>query len=91
MRLNPKNVLAHIDLGVALSKKSDWNGMIAEEREALKLNPKADFAHYALGVGLEQTGNRDEALQEYRAAYELNPKNPNYQKAYDRLLKGAKR
>jgi tetratricopeptide (TPR) repeat protein/Tol biopolymer transport system component len=84
--LEPGNVLAHASLGYALGKSGDSNGEIAEYREALRLNPNDAGAHYLLGFALERKRNGQEALQQYRAAYQLNPLDPDYRKAYERLL-----
>ncbi|HMD85725.1 MAG TPA: tetratricopeptide repeat protein, partial [Terriglobia bacterium] len=85
--LDPSNEEAHRSLGAAIGVKNDWDGEIAEEREAIRLQPNDASAHYLLGFALEQKRNFPEALQQYRAAYELNPQGPNYQKAYQRLVK----
>jgi Flp pilus assembly protein TadD len=74
-------------LGTALGVKKDWDGEIAEEREALRLNPNNASAHYCLAFALEHKHNPEEALQEYRKAYELNPQNRDYRKDYERLVK----
>ncbi len=87
LRSNPNDDKAHSRLGFALGVKKDWDGMMAEEREALRLNPNNADAHYFLGFALEHKHNPQEALQEYHTAYELNPQGPNYQKAYERLVK----
>lgn len=87
LRLNPKLAAAHCGLGVALGNKGDLNGMISEEREALRLNPNSARAHYNLGAALERKQDLRESLQEYRIAYELNPEEPDYRKAYERLMK----
>ena len=42
--MNPRNDLAHSNLGDALGKKGDWDGEITEEREALRLNPNLTAA-----------------------------------------------
>jgi tetratricopeptide (TPR) repeat protein len=47
---------AHDNLGAALGKKGDWDGEIAEEREALRLNPNNGPAHVNLGVALFNKG-----------------------------------
>jgi len=75
LRLNLNNDWAHVDLGVALGNKGDWDGEIAEERAALRLNPKNDMAHVDLGVALGGKGDWDGAIAEERAALRLNPKN----------------
>jgi len=75
LRLNLNNDWAHVDLGVALGNKGDWDGEIAEERAALRLNPKNDMAHVDLGVALGGKGDWDGAIAEERAALRLNPNN----------------
>jgi Flp pilus assembly protein TadD len=56
LRLNPNNETAHINLGVALGKKGDWDGAIAEGREALRLYEKNESAHVYLGGILAEKG-----------------------------------
>lgn len=84
--LDGNNVLAHANLGYALGKQGDFNGEIAQYREALRLNPNDAGAHYLLGCALERRGDSPEALQQYRAAYQLNTLDPDYRRAYERLL-----
>jgi Flp pilus assembly protein TadD len=72
---------------VALGNEGDWDGAIAEYREALHLNPNNGNAHYFLAMALERKGNNEEALAEYRAAHELAPQNPLYRQGYERLLR----
>ena len=67
--------------------KGDWDGEIAEDREALRLNPNNASAHNNLGFALEKKGDRRGALEEYRAAYMLDPKNATYKQNYERLLR----
>jgi tetratricopeptide (TPR) repeat protein len=86
LSLDSSNVLAHANLGYALGKLGNLDGEIAEYRQALRLNPNDAGAHYLLGFALERKRNSPEALQQYRAAYQLNPLDPDYRKAYERLL-----
>jgi tetratricopeptide (TPR) repeat protein len=88
--LNPDGPSAHVGLGVALARKGDWDGEIAEEREALRLNPNNALAHAGLGLGLEVKGDRRCALEEYRAAYTLDPNNAEFKQAYERLLQPSR-
>ena len=67
-------------------RKGDWDGAIAEEREALRLNPNNASAHSNLGLALEKKGDLRGALEEYRAAYMLDPKEARYKQNYERLL-----
>lgn len=91
MRLNPNNENAHVYLGMALGNKNDWNGEIAEDRDALRLNPNNALAHNGLGFAKEKEGDRQGALNEYRAAHTLDPKNATYKHNYERLLRRVKR
>ena len=86
LRLDGNNDLAHTNLGLALGQKGDLVAAMAEEREALRLNPNNALAHFCLGYDFEAKGDLGGALQEYRAAYELNPKDPNFRRAYERLV-----
>jgi Flp pilus assembly protein TadD len=45
---------------MALGKKGDSDGAIAEEREALRLNPDNDAAHNNLGLALGKKGDGTE-------------------------------
>jgi Flp pilus assembly protein TadD len=81
-----KNDWVRYNLGKALGREGDLNGMIAEYREALRLKPNSADAHYNLGFALEHMHNPLEALKEYRTAYELEPQNLDYREAYERLL-----
>ena len=58
-----------------LGTNGDWDGEIAEEREALRLNPNNEMAHVNLGVALGGKGDWDGAIAEEREALRLNPKN----------------
>ena len=40
VRLDPENAELHVDLGAALGSRGDWDGEIAEEREASALEPE---------------------------------------------------
>jgi Flp pilus assembly protein TadD len=77
--VNPKNDGAHVAHGMALAKKGDLDGAIAEFREAVRLNPKNENAHLYLGWALTKKGDWDGAIAEYREAQRLNPKNENAQ------------
>ena len=49
LRLNPSVDAAHLNLSAALGAKGDWDGTIAEEREALR---SMMFEAYRLQGGL---------------------------------------
>jgi tetratricopeptide (TPR) repeat protein len=65
--------MAHANLGLALGSTGDWDGMINEEREALRLNPNNDLAHADLGFALGNKGDMDGKIAEEREALRLNP------------------
>jgi len=67
--------LAHALLGLALANKDDWDGAVAEYREALRLDPNDGLMHLGLGLALWGKGNWDGAITEYREALRLNPNN----------------
>ena len=82
LRLTPEDVEAHVNLGVALGKKGDWDGEIAEDRKALRLNPELAVAHFkpwrrALGKKDDSQG----AAAEFREARRLKPDDPDIRKA----------
>jgi tetratricopeptide (TPR) repeat protein len=62
-----------VNSGVALENKGDWDGAIAEYREAIRLNPNSDLAHTHLGFALWEKGDWDGAMAEYREVLRLNP------------------
>ena len=73
LRLDPEDADLHVNLGKALGRKGDLDGVIAEYREGLRLNPSNDSAHYSLGLALRDKGEWDGAVVEYREALRLNP------------------
>jgi Flp pilus assembly protein TadD len=99
LRMNPDDKPAVQNLCMGYLMQGYWEGlkwqfplepMIDDLKEVVRLGPNNDYAHYQLGTMLEKTHNRKEAFEEYRAAYKLKPENPDYQKAYERLLKHVK-
>jgi len=74
LRLNPRNVEAHNDLGLCLSDLGRTGEAIAQFEEALRLNPSAAEAHNNLGGCLAKTpGRLDEAIAHFREALRINP------------------
>jgi tetratricopeptide (TPR) repeat protein len=60
-------------LGLALKRKGDLDGGIAESHEAIRLNPDLAGEHYNLGLELATKGDWDGAIVEFRKALHLNP------------------
>jgi len=73
LRINPKNALAHNNLGNALAQKGLFEGAIREYREAIQLDPYYTMAYYNLGIALSKKGLPDEAIKEYRHALKTDP------------------
>lgn len=82
----PLSAEDHLKRGDELRSERNWDGAIAEYRDAVRLNPKNGDPHYNLGVVLEKKRDLEGALNEYRAAYSLNPQNAGFKENYERLL-----
>ncbi len=75
IKLDPKLVSAHYNLGVILgSHKRDYDAAIACFRQVLELDPKYAVAHEGLGAALRAKGQMVAAIAEYREAIKLDPK-----------------
>ncbi len=71
----PVSAEDHLKRGNELRSKNDWDGAIAEYREALRHDPKNGDAHYNLGVALGRKGDLTGEIAEFGEALRLNPKN----------------
>ncbi|MGB9485980.1 MAG: SUMF1/EgtB/PvdO family nonheme iron enzyme, partial [Terriglobia bacterium] len=63
----------HLLKGDALFSKADFDGAIAEYREAMRLKPDVADAHGLRGLELEREGDFDGAIAEYREMVRLRP------------------
>lgn len=70
VELDPGLTDAHINLGVLLHERSDYEGAEVCYRLALRGSPDSATAAYNLGVVLEDLGKPDEAMEVYRRAIE---------------------
>jgi Flp pilus assembly protein TadD len=72
---NTKAQLAekHYLKGYTLFSNNDFDGAIAESREAMRLKPDFADAHGLLGLALEQKADLDGAIAEYREGIRLKP------------------
>jgi tetratricopeptide (TPR) repeat protein len=68
IELDPKNAIAHGNLGNALSGKKQLDEAIREFRRAIELDPKSAQTHCTLAGALGDKKELDEAIREYRAA-----------------------
>ncbi|MCB9581733.1 MAG: rhomboid family intramembrane serine protease [Polyangiaceae bacterium] len=79
VELEPKDPIAHYDLGLALENLQDYDGAIAELGRAFELEPSDDrkralaLCHYNKGVMLAGKKDTAGAIDEYRRALELLP------------------
>jgi Flp pilus assembly protein TadD len=76
IELDPKNDIAHWELGRAFKEQGDSDGAIAEYREVVRLRPESVDAHLDLGNMLVAIGNVDDALTEMHEAIRLAPQDP---------------
>jgi tetratricopeptide (TPR) repeat protein len=63
--LDPRNILAQINLGAALTAKGRLDEADRHYRAALAVSPRLPGVHEALGANLVKLGLRDEAIRVY--------------------------
>ena len=68
-----RNILAHIDLGVALCDAGRTDEAIEQYHVALRYNPDDALAHDDLGVALKRKGDLAGSIREYQQALQLQP------------------
>ena len=75
VRLDPKGATAHHNLGLVLQEKGDFEGAVAEYREAVKFEPSSYWGWVNMGVLLcDRLGRYDEAIAAFREAIRIDPK-----------------
>jgi arylsulfatase A-like enzyme/Tfp pilus assembly protein PilF len=70
---DPKNGLAHENIGVVHLGAREYDPAETELRQAIDLDPRLAGAHTALGVVLAATGRRSEAIDAWKRAIDLDP------------------
>jgi len=81
LELEPKDAVAHYDLGLALQKKEQWDAAIFHLSRALELDPEDQHrralvgAHVNHGVALSERGDGAGAVAAYRRAIALDESN----------------
>jgi Flp pilus assembly protein TadD len=73
LKLSPELAAQHSSQGMALYKRGDWNGAVAEFQEAIRLYPYDAMTHSNLALALQKKGDRDGAIAQYREAIRLKP------------------
>ncbi len=79
---NPENVVAHINLGLALHDQGKFAEAEASLRKAARLDPDLAEVHNNLGMVLRSSGKTSEAETSFRQAVRLKP---GYAKAHNNL------
>jgi tetratricopeptide (TPR) repeat protein len=91
IRLDPKNAIAHHNLGIVLRDTGDTDGAIAKFRDALRLDPEFIHAHRTLGTALSRKGDYDGAIACFREAIRLNPNDAGSHNTLGSFLSNAKK
>ncbi|MEH2207255.1 MAG: tetratricopeptide repeat protein, partial [Nostoc sp.] len=73
LRLDPNSIIAHNNLGNALSDQGKLEEAIAAYQEALQIDPNFAIAHYNLGLALYGEGKLSEAIAAYQEALQIDP------------------
>lgn len=82
LQLEPRDAIAHYDLGLALSRLQQFPEAIEHLSRAVALAPEDDYrgalsgAHINHGVQLARAGDREKAIEAYRAALTVNEELP---------------
>lgn len=72
--LNPRNVEAHIMLGILAFHRSEYDESEVEWQEALRGDPENTFIHMGLGLNAQQKKQYAQAKQYFVKAQELEPR-----------------
>jgi tetratricopeptide (TPR) repeat protein len=80
-----REAITYYDRGVALHKRGELDGAIAEYRTALRLDPNDVNARYNLGVVLQKLGRKAEVREEFTEVQRLLPDTPAEQKKIERV------
>jgi tetratricopeptide (TPR) repeat protein len=67
------NYLAHLNLGVDLAAKGDFQQAARELYTSIEENPDQPHARNSLGAVLFNLGRRDDAIEQFSQAIKLNP------------------
>jgi Flp pilus assembly protein TadD len=73
VRLAPRSVEAHFNLGRALQLKGNLTGAVGQYREAVRIAPRDDTILVALANALQDQDRTEDAATELRRAIALNP------------------
>jgi len=78
LELDPESALARVGrAGVRSHLDLDWDGAVADLREAIEIDPTEIDAYFWLGVTLFLMGRFDESVATHEIAYSMDPQSPN--------------
>ena len=77
IRLDPKNVNAFGNRGIAYAKKGDNDRAIADYNDVVRLSPNYANAFLNRGIAYGKKGDNDRAIADFTEAIRLDPKNAN--------------
>ena len=77
IRLDPKNVNAFGNRGIAYAKKGDNDRAIADYNDVIRLSPNYANAFLNRGIAYGKKGDNDRAIADFTEAIRLDPKNAN--------------
>jgi tetratricopeptide (TPR) repeat protein len=80
IRINPNNVDAYNNRGIAYGRKGDYDRAIADFNQAIRLNSNYTEAYVSRGVAYHDKGDYDRAIADFNQAIRINP---NYANARD--------
>ena len=86
LELNPKNAIAHSNLGGVLAAEGAVQEGVSHLQEAIRLDPKNSSAHYNLGRLCFQQRRIDDAIVHYAAAIAIKPELADAQSTLGALL-----
>lgn len=92
--IQPANVAANDQVGQVVDRgrhhldDGHFALAISQFREALRLDPEQAAAHNGLAVAYASIGRTDLARRHFELAVAYGPTDPNYQRNYDRFIKG---
>jgi tetratricopeptide (TPR) repeat protein len=78
IRLNPADVPAYVDRGIAYSAKGDHERAAADFDQAIRLDPKHAVAYANRGTLYLEMGDYDRAIPDLDRAIQLDPNRANY-------------
>jgi superkiller protein 3 len=74
--LDPSDPLAHVMLGIVLTRSADYEEAIAAYEHAINLNPSDANAYVSMGMALALAGSPEEGIAAFEKGFQLSPQEP---------------